>query len=204
MTLRLKGLSAESMRRAFPDSDRLTLTEISPGLFQAKIVPRPRDPKPAPLSSSEREFYLTPDGTPVPGALRAAATDIVGKATSAWDSMRAVVDWVSREMTYELTPRHLDDLTLLEVRRGDCTEYTQLTIALLRALGIPARMRIGLAGEGSMLVAHAWVEFHDGVGWHEIDPTAGRTSVDASYIDASVMDLLPLLADGGVRVIAVE
>ncbi len=204
VTLRLKGLSAESMRRAFPDSDRLTLTEISPGVFQAKILPRPRDPKPAPLSSSEREFYITPDGTLVPGALRAAATDIVGKATSGWDRMRAVVDWVSREMKYELTPRHLDDLTLLEVRRGDCTEYAQLTIALLRALGIPARMRIGLAGEGSMLVAHAWVEFHDGVSWHEIDPTAGRTSVDASYIDASVMDLLPLLADGGVRVIAVE
>jgi hypothetical protein len=204
VTLRLKGLSAESMRRAFPDSDRLTLTELSPGLFQAKILPRPRDPRPASLSSRDRDLYLTPDGTPVPGALRAAATDIVGKATSAWDRMRAVVDWVSREMKYELTPRQLDDLTLLEVRRGDCTEYAQLTIALLRALGIPARMRTGLAGEGSMLVAHAWVEFHDGVGWHEIDPTAGRTSVDASYVDASVMDLLPLLANGGVHVIAVE
>jgi hypothetical protein len=204
VTLRLKGLSAESMRRAFPDSDRLTLTELSPGVFQAKILPRPRDPKPASLSSRERDLYITPDGTPAPGALRAAATDIAGKAASAWDRMRAVVDWVSREMKYELTPRHLDDLTLLEVRRGDCTEYAQLTIALLRALGIPARMRVGLAGEGSMLVAHAWVEFHDGVGWHEIDPTAGRTSVDASYVDASVMDLLPLLANGGVHVIAVE
>jgi hypothetical protein len=204
ITLTFKGASAESMRRAFPDSDRLTLAQVSPGVFSAKIAPRPRHLTPAPLSARERDLYLTPDGTPPPGAIKTTATDIVGKATSAWDRMRAVVDWVSRGMKYELTPRQLDDVTLLETRRGDCTEYAQLTIALLRALGIPARMRSGLAGEGSLLVAHAWVEFHDGTAWHEIDPTAGRTSVDASYIDASVMDLLPLLSDGGVRVVSVE
>ena len=65
-------------------------------------------------------------------------------------------------------------------------------------------MRTGLVGEGSLLVAHAWAEFHDGEAWHEIDPTAGRTSVDASYVDVSVLDLLPLIVDGGIRVIDLD
>jgi transglutaminase-like putative cysteine protease len=57
---------------------------------------------------------------------------------------------------------------------------------------------------GTSMVAHAWAEFHDGNGWHEVDPTSGRTSVDGSYVDASVIDLLPLLLDGRIEVTAVE
>jgi transglutaminase-like putative cysteine protease len=115
-----------------------------------------------------------------------------------------VVSWVQREMTYEITPRYIDDVTLLGTRRGDCTEYAQLTVALLRALDVPARVRIGMLVSGTSMVVHAWAEFHDGNAWHEIDPTAGRSSVDASYVDASVMDLLPLLLDGRNEVTAIE
>ena len=204
VTLTFSGVTAETMRRAFPDSDRLTLAQAGPDRFKVTVLPRAKPRKAEPLSEADRRLYVSPGGTAPPGAVRATAAAIVGKTTAPWDRMRAVVDWVKREMKYEITPRQLDDVTLLELRRGDCTEYAQLTIALLRALGIPARMRTGLAGEGSVLVAHAWVEFHDGEGWHEIDPTAGRTSIDASYIDVSVMDLLPLLVDGGLRITDLE
>ena len=105
---------------------------------------------------------------------------------------------------YEITPSAIDDVTLLDRRHGDCTEYAQLTIALLRALDVPARPRNGLLASGRSLVAHAWVEFHDGQAWPELDTTMGRTSVDAAYVDASIVDLLPLLTDARLSVTAVE
>jgi transglutaminase-like putative cysteine protease len=53
-------------------------------------------------------------------------------------------------------------------------------------------------------VAHAWVEFHDGQSWREVDPITGHISVDARYIDASVFDLLSAMSGGRVEVLSVE
>ena len=54
---------------------------------------------------------------------------------------------------------------------------------------------------GDQLVAHAWVAFHDGTGWREIDPTNGELSVGAGHPQVSTMDFLALLSVGDVRVV---
>jgi hypothetical protein len=203
VTLVVQGSRPDEIRRVFPGSDRLTVTDAGPGLERVRILPAPAARKGEPLTEGERRLYLGEGQAPAP-AIRATARDIVGGLTSPWDRARAIVAWVHREMTYEVTPTSLDDVTLLDRRHGDCTEYAQLTIALLRALDVPARPRNGLLASGRSLVAHAWVEFHDGQAWHEVDPTAGRTSVDAAYVDASIVDILPLLMDARLTVTAVE
>ena len=70
-----------------------------------------------------------------------------------------------------------------------CMEFTDLFIALTRAMGIPARELNGFAfsaGESITPVAvdfnngdilHAWAEFYDpNFGWVQVDPTWGNTS----------------------------
>lgn len=63
-----------------------------------------------------------------------------------------------------------------------CLEYADLTIAMLRSVGIPARMPVGYGYSGSLKASpavddslHAWVEAYvPGIGWMTLDPTWGE------------------------------
>src|SRR5262249_28048025 len=66
----------------------------------------------------------------------------------------------------------------LETRKGDCGPHSTLTVALLRAVGIPARLVGGLLYApmfGGCFAQHAWCEVHMGQdGWVALDPTTGE------------------------------
>lgn len=69
-----------------------------------------------------------------------------------------------------------------EQGKGVCQDYAQITIALLRNFGIPARYCAGLMlGEGK---THAWVEYYDGGIWYGIDPTNNK-KIEYGYIKIS-------------------
>ena len=76
-----------------------------------------------------------------------------------------------------------------------------LTASLLRTAGVPAELREGMVASGGELVAHAWVAYHDGTTWREIDPTAGELSVSAGHIELSVIDVLSLLSLDKIKVV---
>ncbi len=95
-------------------------------------------------------------------------------------------------------------MEILEAGRGDCSEYARLTVSLLRAAGVPAEMRDGMAAEGDEMVAHAWVGYHDGERWHEIDPTWGRMSVTAGHLPVSVVDILALISLDRLEITEIE
>ena len=78
---------------------------------------------------------------------------------------------------------------VLENRKGVCDELTSLFIAMLRALGIPAKFISGLSHTNSPLFpsqwgAHGWAEvYFPGVGWLPFDPTFGEYGwVDPGHI----------------------
>jgi transglutaminase-like putative cysteine protease len=110
---------------------------------------------------------------------------------------------VHRRIRYEVTPRSLTSLEILDTGRGDCTEYAHLTVSLLRAAGIPAEIRDGLAASGDEMVAHAWAAWHDGERWHEIDPTWGEPAVTAGHLELSVTNTLALISLGEIEVVEV-
>ncbi len=69
-----------------------------------------------------------------------------------------------------------------ENKKGICTHFATLFIALARAQGIPSRLAVGFAGgkvkENSVFIyssyAHAWAEVYlPNFGWIPIDPTKG-------------------------------
>jgi transglutaminase-like putative cysteine protease len=63
----------------------------------------------------------------------------------------------------------------LQARSGDCTEFTDLMVALLRARGVPSRHASGFVVDWIDTPKHSWVEVYLGKrGWVLFDPTLAR------------------------------
>jgi transglutaminase-like putative cysteine protease len=79
---------------------------------------------------------------------------------------------------------------VLRTKVGDCNEHTALYVAMARALGIPARIAVGLAyvrGVQGAFYYHAWPEVYleerDGRGlWLPVDPTFNQFPADATHV----------------------
>lgn len=106
------------------------------------------------------------------------------------EKVEEIVDWVVRHVAYDSTTA-LDQspLAVLERRRATCAGYAELSIALLRLAGIPAR-RIGCVippdcgwgrlGRGGR---HAYIEtFYPDVGWLATDPLRSYHFVDPFHL----------------------
>jgi transglutaminase superfamily protein len=76
---------------------------------------------------------------------------------------------------------------VLRTRVGDCNEHTALFVAMARAVGIPARIAVGLVFVRGAFYYHAWPEAyidsgnHRGV-WLPVDPTLNEFPADATHI----------------------
>lgn len=94
-----------------------------------------------------------------------------------------------------------------ENKKGICSHFATLFIALARAQGIPTRLAVGFAGgkvkDDSVLIyssyAHAWVEVYlPNYGWVTIDPTKGsRGGEDGQQQQQPNPDDPPEWSNGG-------
>lgn len=108
---------------------------------------------------------------------------------STYDTIIAIEDWLTTNVTYDLDapvpPDGADavDDFLFESRRGFCEQIATATAIMLRSLGIPARIATGYVPSSRDEVAgvwisrasdaHAWVEVNfPRLGWVAFDPTA--------------------------------
>ncbi len=79
---------------------------------------------------------------------------------------------------------------VLRTKVGDCNEHTALYVAMARALGIPARIAVGLAyvrGVQGAFYYHAWPEVYidEGGGrglWLPVDPTFNQFPADTTHL----------------------
>ncbi len=76
---------------------------------------------------------------------------------------------------------------MLRTRVGDCNEHTALYVAMARALGIPARIDVGLVSVGGAFYYHAWPEVYIAEGrsagmWLPVDPTLNEFPADATHL----------------------
>lgn len=101
--------------------------------------------------------------------LTAEATTTKQKALQIYRYVATTIHFDLAKYYREGTPWEDSALATLRNRKGICRDYSYLTIALLRASNIPARLIEGTAaGE-----AHAWVEAEIDGKWITIDPTWG-------------------------------
>jgi hypothetical protein len=131
------------------------------------------------LNEREKKEDLAPDKlvptTGVPAQLAATATE--GKTTTI-DKARAIYDYVFDNMKYDKTGTgwgHGDVLYACNAKKGNCTDFHSLFIAMVRSQGIPARFEIGFPLPDDKHSAevpgyHCWAEFFDSDhGWIPVD-----------------------------------
>ena len=94
------------------------------------------------------------------------------------DLMKAVSDWVYKNLEKTSVLSMPSALQVLKDKKGDCNEHSVLTVAILRALNIPSRVVFGLIYDSRKFYYHAWVEAFDGKEWIEFDPTWGLFPAD--------------------------
>jgi transglutaminase-like putative cysteine protease len=148
-------------------------------------------------------------------AVRAVA-DSIRAATpgGGWPLARAIARWVDGHITRKgMEHGYASALDVLRTRAGDCTEHSLLTVALLRAAGIPARPVVGLAyGESERaFVGHMWVEAYAEY-WRtldalnlELDPIRIRVHAPLSSEGLGERDLMRAYgAVAGVAIRTVE
>lgn len=109
-------------------------------------------------------IYLRPDRYVQSDApeLRAVA-DSLRAASNAqgWPLARVVARWVNGHIVHKnMEQGYSSALEVYHTCSGDCTEHSLLTVAILRASGIPARPVVGLAYDAPehAFVGHMWVE----------------------------------------------
>jgi transglutaminase-like putative cysteine protease len=97
--------------------------------------------------------------------------------------VRAFYDYIGDKLVYTYNSNNWGAQAALGPMGADCTEYTDLLIALSRAKGIPARYFTGLLyrdkiTDATANIDHAWPDVYmPAVGWVALDPTLGRTLV---------------------------
>lgn len=106
---------------------------------------------------------------------------IVGSRKEPVDVALAIHDWVYRRVNKKPTASLPSALDVLRVMEGDCNEHTYLFVALARAAGLPAQIRVGLLYHEGGFYYHAWPAVYVGE-WWELDPTLGQRAVDATHV----------------------
>ncbi len=156
-------------------------------------------------------------GAPDPGAERALASEtfiesdapeVIEEATKAVNGVtgaRARAERLTRYVNALLDKKPTVSLPsareVLRTKVGDCNEHTVLYVAMARALGIPARIAVGLVYIHGAFYYHAWPEVYiseglraegsglqkgSGLGapglWLPVDPTLNQFPADATHL----------------------
>jgi transglutaminase-like putative cysteine protease len=131
------------------------------------------------LTKEERQHDLQPDAlVPITGLPADLAVKVTQGKTEPLDKARAIYDYVFATLKYDKTGTGWgrgDVLYACDAKKGNCTDFHSLFIAMARSQGIPARFEIGFPlppDKHSAEIAgyHCWSDFYiDGRGWIPVD-----------------------------------
>ena len=147
--------------------ERLTLGAAAPHLAEVQ------------LNSRERKEDLAPDKlVPTTGLPAELGAKVAAGRTSPLQKARAIYDYVFDNMAYDKTGTGWgrgDVLYACDAKKGNCTDFHSLFIAMARSQGIPARFEIGFPlppdkHSGQIAGYHCWAEFFEPQhGWVPVD-----------------------------------
>jgi transglutaminase-like putative cysteine protease len=140
------------------------------------------------------------------------AIEVVAGKEPGYEQVVAIVDWVSENI--KNTPLSSTyPVSAVEINQrgeGVCRDLAHISIAMCRAICIPARMAVGYLLDLEPMDTHAWFEAFVGDQWHTFDPTSpgetgsrillanGRDAADVALYNQYGPLLLP--SDMEVRV----
>lgn len=127
-----------------------------------------------------------------PSSVSEVARSATAGATTPYQTALTLQNWFRSEFDYSLEVQagHSNNAIegFLRDRVGYCEQFASSYAAMLRTLGIPARVAVGFTQgnfDGDLYSvlgknAHAWPEvWFDGLGWVSFEPTPGRGSPGA-------------------------
>ena len=150
----------------------------------------PRTLEPGPLDPERGRYvgpeaFLESDAPEIRAEAERAVSGVTGPRARAERLVRHVNALLDKKPTVSLPSA----LEVLHTRVGDCNEHTALYVALARALGLPARVAVGLVHLHGAFYYHAWAEVYledNGRGlWLPVDPTLNEFPADATHIRLS-------------------
>ena len=122
---------------------------------------------------------------------------LTGNARTTHDAVNAILNWVADNVKYTYNPPQYDAMHTMKTGKGNCQNFAHLSMALLRAAGIPSRIVGGISlkrqwkvpVENGYLVqdmgqgGHAWMEiFFPDLGWLSYDPQQSRQFTSTRHI----------------------
>lgn len=129
-------------------------------------------------------LYRSPDRLgPLSATIAEIARQESAGRTTDEEKIQAFYDYVYRTMTYNKDGTGWgrgDAVWACTNKRGNCTDFHSLFIAMLRSQGLAARFLIGFpvpeAAEGAIPGYHCWAEYYDAKrGWLPIDASEAKT-----------------------------
>jgi transglutaminase-like putative cysteine protease len=168
------------------------------------------DPPPAPPSWADLaaqasagrllEFLLPTSLTTVTPAVAATVTDAVTGADPV-EAAQEISSRVRSQVSYMAgaTGVRTNAQQAWDQGQGVCQDMAQVTVALLRAAGLPARYVSGYLhadpkaepGQTAVGESHAWVEYWAG-SWRPLDPTSGAPVAERHVVVARGRDYLDI------------
>jgi len=101
------------------------------------------------------------------------AENVVEEEENPHEMALRIYRFVADTLTYEIQLEERGALWALQNRRGDCSEYSYLFVALCRAVGIPSRVVTGFAFNTytePLSDGHMWAEYYlENYGWVPTD-----------------------------------
>ncbi|MBI3755052.1 MAG: transglutaminase family protein, partial [Deltaproteobacteria bacterium] len=150
------------------------------------------------IDQKEKRF-LSP--TPLTQAdnirIKALAANLAKGADTEESAVIQILNWVVDNVKYTTNPPHYDALYTLDTGTGNCQNFSHLSIALLRAVGIPAKVVGGITlnkswkvplKNGSLVQSigqggHAWLEvYFPDIGWVPYDAQQSHLFVSPRHI----------------------
>jgi transglutaminase-like putative cysteine protease len=121
--------------------------------------------------------YLGPDNlVPIDGQIKLVSAKVGDPDGSSYEQARAIYDYVIANMSYDKSGEGWgrgDAIYACNVKKGNCTDFHSLFIAIARSRGIPARFTIGFplgeSNAGKIPGYHCWAEFYSGGQWVPVD-----------------------------------
>jgi transglutaminase-like putative cysteine protease len=144
--------------------------EEAPDLTKAqRNLPEPQD--------GQFAGFLGPDRlVPIGGEITTVSAKAGSLAAPPYQQARAIYDYVVANMAYDKSGAGWgrgDAIYACNVKKGNCTDFHSLFIAIARSRGIPARFTIGFplgtAASGAIPGYHCWAEFYSGGEWVPVD-----------------------------------
>ncbi len=143
------------------------------------------------------------------------AHELTAKSKTQFDAVQKILSFIIDHVNYVLTPPDYGARYTFDTGRGNCQNYSHLAAAMLRAVGIPARIVNGvtlkqpyniMVGNQTLTLnmaqgRHSWIEvYFPDLGWMPFDPQQTELFVSNRFIRVEIgADNEETVNDGLVR-----